>query len=733
MITLQKKKLALSIYSILFLSSAELYAAESPRDTANTLPTLTVKSEADTNKNYAAKAAPSGLKSDTPLFKTAQSVSVVTSEQLNQKQASTLVDAVSDIAGVSAGYRGRRGLDDIIIRGQNASNQIYIDGLRQTNLTASGGSDVAVDLSGIDQVQVIKGPASVNFGQSLPGGIVNLVTKRPTANTFANADLTYGSYNFKQAQFDLNYSPNQTKEGAFRVAGRVADRKDEIDKLYFKDFFISPSYNFDLGEKAKLSVIASYQHREYLRIQGLPAAGTIKNNPNGAIQRNLFIGEPSAGPYKADVYRLGYTFGYKFDNDWQFEQNFAVRNASNDGNFITIDRWAGGTKPDYKSILRTSNLQDANNRIYTLDNQLKRNFDFQNVSHHVLIGIDGLHDQRKMNSYDCAIANLNVYNPVYGTNVDCSNRNYKPSYKKATDANNNTNKIDTTQFAGIYLRDQIFIQNNLIVSLAGRYDWSKTSTENLLTNKKTTPKSAHAFSGSASVLYNINNWVSPYASYSTSFLPNSGTDKNGTPFDPQKGKQFETGLKFQNDSQSLQGSIAWYNLTLDNVLVRDPTATTYNIAEGQQTTKGIETELTANLSDQLRVNASFSHMYEAKTSKDTRPERVGRRIENTPENTYSLSTRYYTDSDSIGWYVGGGVRGESSKPIIGDTSVKLPRYALFDTEAGYNASNWGAQLSIRNLFNKQYYAGTFANTNNEDRIVTLGNPRQINFSVKFKY
>ncbi|WP_235985915.1 TonB-dependent siderophore receptor [Acinetobacter baretiae] len=725
----KKKSLHLSICSILCVSAAHLHAASNTH-TTETLPTLAVTAETNGNTNYAAKTAASGLKSETPLFKTAQSVSVVTSEQLNQKQAFTLVDAVSDIAGVSAGYRGRRGLDDIIIRGQNASNQIYIDGLRQTNLTASGGSDVAVDLSGIDQVQVIKGPASVNFGQSLPGGIVNLVTKRPTANSFANLDLTYGSYNFKQAQFDLNYSPNQTKEGAFRLAGRVSDRKDEIDKLYFKDFFISPSYNFDLGDRAALSVIASYQHREYLRIQGLPAAGTIRNNPNGEIQRNLFIGEPQAGPYKADVYRVGYTFSYKFDNDWQFEQNFAVRNASNDGNFITIDRWSNNK---LTSILRTSNLQDANNRIYTLDNQLKRNFDFQNMSHHLLIGIDGLHDQRKMNSYDCAISNLNVFNPVYGTNVDCSNRNYKPSYKKATDASNNTDKIDTTQFAGIYLRDQIFIQDNLIVNLAGRYDWSKTSTENRLTGKKTTPKSTDAFSGSASVLYNINNWVSPYASYSTSFLPNSGTDKMGSPFDPQKGKQFETGFKFQNDSQSLQGSIAWYNLTLDNVLVRDPTATSFNIAEGQQRTKGIETELAANISDQLRVNASFGHMYEAKTSKDTRPERVGRRIENTPENTYSLSTRYYTQSDSLGWYIGGGVRGESSKPIIGDTSVKLPRYALFDTEAGYNALHWGAQLSIRNLFNKEYYAGTFANTNNDDRVVTLGNPRQINFSLKFKY
>lgn len=731
--TFKKKSLHLSVCSILLLSATHLHATSNTDKTTETLPTLAIQSNVDSKETYAAKKAVSGLKSDTALFKTAQSVTVITAEQLNQKQASSLPDAVSGIAGVSAGYRGRRGLDDIIIRGQNASNQIYIDGLRQTNLTSSGGSDVAVDLSGIEQIQVIKGPASVNFGQALPGGLVNLVTKRPTANTFANIDLTYGSYNLKQAQFDLNYSPYQKEEGAFRLAGRVSDRKDEIDKHYFKDFFISPSYTFDLGEKVKLSTIASYQHREYSRIQGLPVLGTLKANPNGPIPRNTFIGEPSAGPYKADVYRLGYTFNYSFDNAWQFEQNFAIRNASNTGNFMTLDRWAGGAKPNYKSMLRTANAQDANNRIYTIDNQLKRTFDFQNMSHHILIGVDALHDERKMNSYDCAIEDFNFYNPTYGTAVNCSNRNYKPSYKAANSASNNTNKIDTTQFVGIYLRDQIFIKDDLIISLAGRHDWSKTSTENLLTGSKVTPKNSHAFTGSASVLYNINNWVSPYASYSTSFLPVTGTDINNKPFDPLKGKQLEAGFKFQNESQDLQGSLAWYQLALENMTVPNPTNTRFNIQDGEQTTKGIEAELAANLSDQLRINASFSHMYEAKISKDTRPARVGQRLENTPTNTYSLSARYYPISDQEGWYIGAGVRGESAKPVIGDTSIEVPSYALFDTEAGYNALHWGAQLSIRNMFDKQYYAGTFANTNNEDRIVTLGNPRQINFTLKFKY
>ncbi|MBF7684128.1 TonB-dependent siderophore receptor [Acinetobacter sp. B5B] len=712
MIPIHRTQLYLSICSIFLWSAQITHAQQVTTDEAHALPTI--KTSSDSTNTYAANVAISGLKSETPLFKTAQSVSVIGAQQLEQKQASTLSDAINGIAGVSAGNRSRRGFDDIVIRGQNASNQIFIDGLRQGTA-----ADVAIDLSGMDQVQVIKGPASVNFGQALPGGIVNLVSKWPEANSFAKADLTYGSYNFKQGQFDLNYSPNQSKDGAFRVSGRIADQHDPVDQVYFKNFFISPSYTIDLTEKARLSVIASYQHREYMRLQGLPIIGTLKPNPNGPINRSTYFGEPAFGPYKGDVYRLGYKFDYNFDNGWNFEQNFAVRKGEMDGKFVSMTRWIPNS--NYTTISRRAVSQDYDNLNFTVDNQLKNHFDFENVSHHVLIGVDAMHEKRKQNNFNCNIGNFNLYKPIYNTNIDCKNKSGL------------LNTISKTEYVGIYLRDQIFIKDNLIVSLAGRQDWAKTSSEDLITRKNTS-QNHNAFTGSASILYNLNNWISPYTSYSTSFFPTSGTDVRGNQFNPQKGKQLEAGFKFQNQSGDLQASLAWYDLSLNNVLVSDPNNNNFQIQNGQQKTQGIEAEIAANLSHQLRLNASFSHMYDAKISKDTNLKNIGQRLENTPENTYSLSMRYYPQSDlSHGWYLGTGVRGESSKPITGDPSFKVPAYALFDTEAGYDAKNWGAQLSIRNMFNKNYYAGYIANRDNENRVMALGNPRQINFTLKFKY
>lgn len=708
MIQLRYNILYFSVVSSIVLSVSSVYANS---NNAQNLPTIQLKSEE--KEEHIAKKAVSGLKSDTPLFQTAQSVSVVTSEQLNQKQAFTLTDAIKGIAGVSAGNRSRRGWDDIIIRGQSASNQVFIDGLRQGT-----SSDVAIDLSGMDQVQVIKGPASVNFGQALPGGIVNLVSKRPEAKSFANADVTYGSYAFRQAQFDLNYSPNETKEGAFRLAGRIADQNDPVDQVYFKNFSISPSYNFDLGDQAKLSTVASYQHREYLRMQGLPVIGTLKPNPNGQLASSTFFGEPSFGPYKGDVYRLGYTFNYAFKNGWNFEQNAAVRKAIMDGRFVSMVQWVPTS--NFTTITRQANVQHYNNLNYTIDNQLKNTFRFYGMEHNILMGVDAMKDRSEQSNFNCKIDNFNFYKPIYNTYVDCS----KQLSPKST--------VSKTEYVGVYLRDQLTIQDNLILNLAGRHDWAKTATDNLITGKSTS-QNHHAFTGSASALYNINHWVAPYVSYSTSFTPTSGTDRQGQAFDPQTGKQLEAGFKFQNEAQNIQATLSWYNLVLDNVLVTDPNNASFQVQDGQQKTKGVEAELTANLSDRLRLNASFSHMYEAKISKDTNRNKIGQRLENTPENTYSLSMRYYPVSDSLGWYLGTGVRGESAKPITGDASIDVPAYTVFDAEAGYEAQHWGAQLSVLNMFDKEYYAGSIANKDNTNRLVALGSPRQINFTLKFKY
>ncbi|MCR4529584.1 TonB-dependent siderophore receptor [Acinetobacter venetianus] len=684
-------------------------------DTTNTLPTISIQAEQDQTDTYVATQATSALKSDAPLFKTAQSFSVINQEQLEQKQAQTLAEAIDGVAGVVSGQLGRRGWDDFIIRGQNSSDQVFIDGLRQGQSTF-----VATELSGMDQVQVIKGPASVNFGLVQPGGMVNMVTKRPQADSFYRGSLTYGSNQLKQGTFDLNYSPNDSEKGAFRINGRVADQNDPTDFVYFKNYYISPSYNFDLGDDTDLSVIASYQHREYMRQQGLPILGTLLTNPNGALDSKLFISEPAHGGYNADVYRSGYNFAHTFENEWKFKQNFAVQKTDMVGPAVFAatgkNFWAKNTDGtiDYTTIQRQGRYQDVDNLSFSIDNQLQRRFNLANMSHELTIGIDAMQEKSDYINNRCTVGNLNLYHPQYNTKVSCPE----------SPTNHDINRL---RYTGLYLRDRIQLNDQWVLNLAGHHDWAETQNKNLVKNTEST-QSDNAFTGNASLLYTINDIAAPYVSYATSFLPVSGTDANDNAFNPEKGKQVEVGLKLQSLDQRIQGSIAWFDLRRQNVSVSDPINSGFKVQRGEQMTRGIETEVTAHLFDQLKLTAAYTYTPDAKTTQDTTAENIGIRIDNIPKQSYSLSTRYrFEPNSNLGWYVGAGLRGETKKSIDG-LAVDIPSYTVFDTEAGYDTEHWGAQFSIRNMFDKNYYAGAL-----NENLITLGNPRQINFTVKFNY
>lgn len=698
----RKSPLALAILPFIVTATYAQSDSNQSETDSSILPTISIQAQ-KIDHPYVAQNAASLLKSDAPLFETAQAVSVVTREQLDQKQATTLAEAINGIAGVVSGQRGRRGWDDFNIHGQSANNQIFIDGLR-----TSARSAVAVDLSGIDQVQVLKGPASVNFGQVAPGGLVNLVTKRPEAENFARTDLSYGSYDFKQATFDLNYAPQNTEKGAFRLSGRYADQDDPVDYVYFKNLYISPTYNFDLGEHADLSVIASYQHREYQRYQGAPLVGTLLPSSLGKIDSSFFSGDPASDPYKADVYRAGWNFKYDFGNELVFRQNAAVQKTEMNGGFISLQ--AGGTET---AVKRRLEVQDWDYTNYTIDQNLQKTFQFGQTTHELLLGFDVMQEKRETLADRCNFASINPFQPHY--NQGC-----------ITALSLNSHSITELQDMGLYARNRIALGDQWIINLSGRYDWAKSSSENVLKGTKTDPQDDQAFTGNASVMYLANQFVAPYISYATSFIPNIGTDKNDALFEPEKGKQYEIGMKFQSADQQIQGALSWFDLRRQNILVNDPTDINYQITEGEQTTQGIEAEVNAALSDRWTSSVAYAYTYDSKTTKSTELTAIGERLENTPEHTYSLMTRYRPQG-VLGWYVGAGITGASATELAG-LNVELPAYTIYNADAGYDTEHWGAQLSIRNLFDKNYYSGVIDN-----RVVAFGNPRQVNFAVKFKY
>lgn len=649
-------------------------------------------------ENYVAETAAGVLRSDAPLFETAQSVSVITGQQIEEKQIKTVAEALEGVAGVAAGPYGRRGWDDFIIRGQISSAQTYVDGLRAQTSTSVLRSE---DIFGLGSIEVVKGPTSVGFGLALPGGLVNLTTKRPVAETFAHVGVGYGSYAMKDASFDVNYAPNNSRKGAVRVVGHVLDQRDPTDYVFFKNQYLAASYNFDLDGRNDWSVIASYQHRNYIRNQGVP-----RNYQN--YSRSVFIGEPDRS-YDVDGYRIGSNYAHYFDNEWVFRQNLALVKGSS-----WSDSVFAGNNATFPVVSRQVNYQDKQDVNIALDNYLQRHFKWDRVDYELTAGVDMMKERSDYYQRVDNVNALDVNNLVYGiTRTTLGTPQHNLTYN---------------QYVGLYLRNTIKIDDKWIVGLSGRHDWTRVEIRNQR-NGNVTANADNAFTGSASLMYRINDFLAPYVSYSTSFMPVTDAGAGGTLLNPEEGKQTEIGMKFQAFDKRLQGYIAYYDLTRKNVTEADATLG-YSVQTGEQVTRGFEAEVSAALTRQWNISAAYSYIPTARVSESLTASDIGKRINHVPKNAGSLSTQYYFNADRLGWSVGGGMRMQGDRTAQRGTAfVDLPKYTLVDLNAGYEEKSWALNLGIKNLFDKEYLQGTTPNA----QLISFGSPRTIVLSAKLKY
>ncbi|MBP1315883.1 TonB-dependent siderophore receptor [Herbaspirillum sp. 1130] len=689
-------------FSVLPASSVLAQTASTDNSAASTqLPTVDVVADGVNDTRF--KATQSQVnKSDTPLSQTPQSVSVVTRAMLDSQQAVSLADALENVPGVVAQQYGRRGWDDLIIRGQVASDSLYLDGLRTT-----ASSRVAEQLFGLQQVEVLKGPGSLLYGLVLPGGLVNMVSKRPQGNDFANVDVTVGSHDFYQTTVDMNKSLSENGKQAFRINGLISNSNDATDNVWFKNRYIAPSLSLDLGARTDFTILTSYQERSYVRQQGLPLSGSINSNVNGALPRSLFIGEPGARPYAANETRVGYALTHRFDDGWTLNNNVRYQQFEMSGQLVANNVLSSTGR----SLTRTGTDQTYEGQTFSIDTNVQRSFNTGFGKHEITLGTDYLNSREDTLSYTCTVAALNVYNPVYGARLNCP-------------ATPNTYTSTSIRDTGLYARDNIRFGERWQLLTGLRYDNVSTYSTNLRTGAHTdTP--ASATTGSAALMYELLRGVRPYISYATSFYPNSGTDVSGGTFKPETGKQWEAGVKFDLDEGRTSLNVAVFDLRRRNVLVSDPNNTGFNIAVGEQRSQGGEISVTSDLRNGLSLNAGYSYTAAIVTDDGgQRSTTVGQWLDNVPRHNFTTSARYRFKGQLAGWEWNGGVHGQSMMRTNGYT---LPGYVLADTGVAYNAERWRAALNVKNIFNTHYYAGGLA------RAVALGDDRTILLTLGYRY
>ncbi|KAB8042711.1 TonB-dependent siderophore receptor [Janthinobacterium aquaticum] len=701
--------LCLTLSSTLLCSPAFADEAAAIEADATTIQTVHVASSREENSGFGAtRASASTTKSDLSLFETAQSISVLTRDLLDTRQVTTLNEAIQSSAGVSSGSWGKRGWDDFSIRGQRASESIYVDGLKlnQSNY-------VAQEVFGVESIEILKGPASINFGLVQPGGMVNMVSKRPRAESFNQAGFAIGNYGYKQATFDLGRPISDSGKAAFRVNGLWSYSDDQTDQVYFKNKYIAPSLSLDFGANTDFTILTSYTTREYLRNQGVPLKGNLLPNRNGSLPRDRYYGEPGFGPYHSRQGQIGYSLVHRFDNGWRVAQNFRWQDMAMDGRFVTLNPMQAGDV----LLNRAAQIQDVDGNNRGLDTNAARTYELAGMAHDVMLGLDLNSDQVRNANQACRIVPLNVFNPVYNTNVVC------PPVTRLT-----TTKVSST---GLYLRDQIKLNEQWRLNLAVRHDRARNRENNGLSGI-TQRHDTSSTTGNAALSYVLTPNIIPYVSYATSFLPVSGSDFFGVQFKPEEGRQAEIGSKFQFAGGRINGAVAVYDLTRQNVTTADPdpahiaVLSSAQVQTGEQRTRGIEAEISADLRNGWSVQSALT-LLDARVTEDNGGT-VGRRLLNTPRQSANVWANYrFRGGVMDGWTAGLGARYEAPKtaPTVNYT---VGSYTVADASLAYQGRGYRVSLNVKNLFDKQYYAGVL-NAN----VLPLGDPRTAIARVVFDF
>jgi iron complex outermembrane receptor protein len=667
-------------------------------------------------QGYVATRSLTGTKTNTEIMENPQSISVVARQQIEQQGSLTVAESLRYTSGVLAGSRPGNRFDDVFIRGFGgfgftAGYVQFLDGLKMQRGVSYAVPNV--DAYGLERIEVIKGPASVLYGQSNPGGIINMVSKRPTEKAFGEAELQIGNYDRKQVAFDMGGPVDKDGRWLYRLTGLGLDSNTSVNFTEQQRIYIAPALTWKPDNDTKLTILAKYQNDpksfqpNYLPAQGLlPGIPGVPANPYGKLPTSFYIGDPSHDSYKRELLSVGYEFEHRLSNTWTVRQNVRYQH-------LTSEFYAIPANPGYANTADPNQIQRAKTSVdeqfggIVLDNQAEANFDTGFIRHKVLFGVDYQYNSAsRLLGQAKGVPALSTLNPLY--------------YQNIARAAFQTNQHQRSSQLGGYVQDQMKI-DRLTISLAGRYDISNIRFDTLtFANGARSIVDQNDRQGTyrAGAIYQFDNGLAPFVNYATSFEPAPYLAFGDKPLQPMRGRQYEFGVKYQPFGYNALLTASYFDIRQQNVINGDVNHVGYYVQTGEVSSRGFEFEAKATVFESLNLIASLT-LLDAKVTKDITPLNVGKRPFSVPDVMASAWADYTIQTGALrGLGFGGGVR------YIGDSagdpanSFFVPEVTLVDAALRYDFGNlspqlkgWSARINANNLFDREYVSACYTLSN----------------------
>ena len=646
-------------------------------------------------EGYVATRTAAGSKTDTALVEAPRSISVATRQQMEDRNVQNLDDAVRYMPGiVASSYGSDTRADWLRVRGFEPTQ--FLDGLPLPKGTYANPKQETWNL---DRLALLRGPASSVYGQTPPGGLLDMVSRRPSAEDSHEIQLQYGSDNQRQINFASTGKIDDEGQFLYSLSGVVRDSGTQIDHVDNKRYNIAPSLTWNIDEDTRFTLLTQFTRDDTgITSQFLPVQGTKIDMPFGKVSHHKNLGDPDWEYYDRTYYALGYAFEHRLNDVWQFKQNLRYTKSDLSFQGLTVGSYPFTQVDNEGNVGRTSTIVDEDISQFAVDNNFQADFATGDVRHTLLLGLD---HQRSNTNYTSIFGDgltTNVNNPIYGQPI------VRPPRSTAFyDYNQKTYQT------GLYVQDQMAL-DQWRLTVGGREDWVHTSTEFFNKGDATNTQRDKAFSGNAAISYVFDSGFVPYLSYAESFQPTTGASASSTEsFKPTEGKQWELGIKYQPPGSNTLLSAAVYDLTQKNVSVTTTVgATPITSQTGEVKVRGLELEAVSDVTENLKIIAAYT----LAKSEVQKGDYKGNRLQLMPNQQASLWADYTWHTGVLdGFGIGAGARytgntyGDQGNTWLG----KADAYTVFDAAVHYDLGRLdnslkGASLALNatNLLDKDY-------------------------------
>ncbi|MFN7152051.1 MAG: TonB-dependent siderophore receptor [Acidovorax sp.] len=668
-------------------STAPAGLAAPQADSTTTSPALSEVQVRDTSATQGYQGAQrntAATRTDTPLIDTPQSVRVVPQQLMEDLGATRLADTVDYVSGITRLNDFGGTWDNYAIRGFSNT-----DGGQLLNGFASNrGYGPQRDVSSVERIEFLKGPAAALYGSSEPGGTLNVVTKKPQFTPAHKAGVQVGTRGYRRATLDTTGPLNA--DVAYRLNVAAEDGASRTDLVDNRKMVVAPAITWNLSPNTVLNYEA-----EFIRIRTPLDRGIVQVNGNvGALPRDRYLGDPSRDNLHVNGDTHQVTLDHDLGQGWRTRVGASYRETDLYGSAVDL---TGTLQADGRTLTRRDSWRSLPARDASLQGEVEGKLQVGGLTHTVLAGVETWRLTAAQDIRYSSLASqpfaIDIYNPVYNQPVG----NLTPGF----------DLVDRTRATGVFVQDQIDLSAKWKLLAGVRFDRFHQDSENRLAATRQVQEHSAA-TPRIGLTYLVNPNTSVYASAGRSFRPNAGTDESGKAFDPQKGQALELGAKWQSADQRLNASVALFDIRKTNVLTRSPTNANFSIAAGEVQSRGLELDVAGQIDTHWRMTANMAYT-DTEVTRDNNPALLGKRLMNVPRVSAGLFAIREDQAPWGGRYgVGGGLVHVGERTGTATDTYRLPAYTTARI-TGYWQIDKRTRLTldVHNLFDKTYYTASW--------------------------